>query len=90
MVLDQVKQLGSAYNKEQKWIMERKMPSFEEYMTNSVFTSCIYVMFTALVPGMKSVTPEAVDWLLSEPKIVISTAKMGRHLEDLGSHEVIK
>ncbi|KAH6774986.1 hypothetical protein C2S52_012547 [Perilla frutescens var. hirtella] len=82
-----VKQLGRAYNKEQKWIMERQMPPFEEYMTNSVITSCIYVMFVAIVPGMKSVTEEAVQWLLSEPKIVISTAKMGRTLDDLGSHE---
>ncbi|KAH6809081.1 hypothetical protein C2S51_026864 [Perilla frutescens var. frutescens] len=82
-----VKQLGRAYNQEQKWIMERQMPPFEEYMTNSVFTSCIYVMFMAFVPGMKSVTEEVVQWLLSEPKIVISTAKMGRTLEDLASHE---
>ncbi|XP_047953723.1 gamma-cadinene synthase-like [Salvia hispanica] len=82
-----VKQLGRAYNKEQKWIMERQMPGFEEYMTNSVITSCMYVMFTSLVPGMKSIDEAAVQWLLSEPKIVISTAKMGRTLEDLGSHE---
>ncbi|XP_057766270.1 tau-cadinol synthase-like [Salvia miltiorrhiza] len=82
-----VKQLGRAYNQEQKWIMERQMPSFEEYMNNSVITSCMYVMFTSLVPGMKSVNEEAVQWLLSEPKIVISTAKMGRTLEDLASHE---
>ncbi|XP_047937667.1 gamma-cadinene synthase-like [Salvia hispanica] len=82
-----VKQLGRAYNQEQKWIMERKMPGFDEYMTNSVITSCMYVMFTALVPGMKSVDEASVQWLLGEPKIVISTAKMGRTLEDLGSHE---
>ncbi|XP_057766248.1 gamma-cadinene synthase-like isoform X2 [Salvia miltiorrhiza] len=82
-----VKQLSRAYNKEQKWIMERQMPPYEEYMTNSVITSCMYVMFTALVPGMKSVNEEAVQWLLSEPKIVISIAKMGRTLDDLGSHE---
>ncbi|KAH6767619.1 hypothetical protein C2S52_018602 [Perilla frutescens var. hirtella] len=80
-------ELTRAYNKEQKWIMERQMPPFEEYMTNSVFTSCIYVMFMAFVPGMKSVTEEVVQWLLSEPKIVISTAKMGRTVEDLGSYE---
>ncbi|KAL1543029.1 gamma-cadinene synthase-like [Salvia divinorum] len=82
-----VKQLGRAYNKEQKWIMERQMPGFEEYMENSVITSCMYVMFTSLAPGMKSVDESAVQWLLGEPKIVISTAKMGRTLEDLGSHE---
>lgn len=82
-----VKQLGRAYNQEQIWLMEQRMPTFEEYMNNSVVTSCIYVMFLALVPGMESVTEQDIQWFLSEPKLVISTAKMGRHLEDLGSHE---
>ncbi|KAL8486761.1 hypothetical protein ACS0TY_023449 [Phlomoides rotata] len=82
-----VKQLVQAYNQEQIWIMEKQMPSFEEYMKNSVITGCIYMMFTALIPGIKSVTKEDIDWLLSEPKIVISTAMMGRHLQDLSSLE---
>ncbi|KAG6436922.1 hypothetical protein SASPL_101828 [Salvia splendens] len=60
-----VKQLGRAYNKEQKWIMERQMPGFEEYMTNSVITSCMYVIFTAIVAGMKSVDEASVQWLLN-------------------------
>ncbi|KAL6517591.1 hypothetical protein OROMI_033292 [Orobanche minor] len=84
---ESLKQLSRAYNIEQKWIMERNMPRYEEFMTNSVITSCIYPMFISFVPGMKSVTEEDVQWLLSEPKILISTAKMGRTLEDIGSHE---
>ncbi|EYU31464.1 hypothetical protein ABFS82_07G068000 [Erythranthe guttata] len=82
-----VKQLARAYNIEQSWIMERKMPPLEEYLKNSVITSCVFVMFTAHFPGMKSVTQETIDWLLSNPKIVVSTAMIGRHIEDLGSHE---
>ncbi|EYU31456.1 hypothetical protein ABFS82_07G067500 [Erythranthe guttata] len=82
-----VKQLARAYNIEQNWIMERKMPPLEEYLKNSVITSSIFVMFTAHFPGMKSVTQETIDWLLSNPKIVVSTAMIGRHIDDLGSHE---
>nr|QXY08399.1 putative viridiflorene synthase [Leonurus sibiricus] len=84
-----VKQLCRAYNTEQKWIMERQMPPFEVYINNSVFTSCIYFIFTALIPGIESATKEDIDWLLSEPKIVISIAKMARHLQDLASHETL-
>ncbi|PIN22639.1 cis-muuroladiene synthase [Handroanthus impetiginosus] len=84
---ESVKQLAWAYNKELKWIVKRELPSFEEYYENSVTTSCVYVMFTAHFPGMKSVTKETVDWLLSEPKIVITTAKTGRYYDDLGTHE---
>ncbi|PIN00125.1 Beta-farnesene synthase [Handroanthus impetiginosus] len=70
-----------------KWIMKRELPSFEEYYANSVITSCLFVLFTGHFPGMKSVTKETIDWLLSEPKIVITAAKTGRYYNDLGSHE---
>ncbi|KAL2231064.1 UNVERIFIED_CONTAM: Gamma-cadinene synthase, partial [Sesamum indicum] len=83
-----VKQLGRAYNKELKWFMGRQMPTFEDYFANTVYTSCIYVMFTALIPGMQSASEEIIDWLMSEPEILIATAKMGRYVEDLGTHEV--
>ncbi|KAL0435391.1 UNVERIFIED_CONTAM: Gamma-cadinene synthase [Sesamum radiatum] len=82
-----VKQLGRAYNKELKWFMGRQMPTFEDYFANTVYTSCIYVMFTALIPGVQSASEETIDWLMSEPKILIATAKMGRYVEDLGTHE---
>ncbi|XP_057766272.1 LOW QUALITY PROTEIN: gamma-cadinene synthase-like [Salvia miltiorrhiza] len=81
------KQLGIAYNQELKWVMEREMPCYEEYMKNSVITSGIYVISTALVPTSKYFNEEAIQWLLSAPKIVTSTAKLGRQLQDLASHE---
>ncbi|KAL0419573.1 UNVERIFIED_CONTAM: Cis-muuroladiene synthase [Sesamum radiatum] len=82
-----VKQLGKAYNKELKWFMGRQMPTFEDYFANTVYTSCIYVMLTVPIPGMQSASEETIDWLMSEPKILIATAKMGRYVEDLGTHE---
>ncbi|KAK4478572.1 hypothetical protein RD792_014057 [Penstemon davidsonii] len=82
-----VKQVARAYNKELKWFMGREMPTFEEYFVNTVFTSAIYVMFAAAIPGMTSASEETINWLLSEPNIIIGTAKMGRYVEDLGSHE---
>ncbi|PIN00288.1 Gamma-curcumene synthase [Handroanthus impetiginosus] len=86
--LDKVKQLAWAYKKELKWIAKQELPSFEEYYTNSLITSTVYViLIIALVPGMKSVTKETIDWLLSEPKIVITTNKMSRYYDDLGSYE---
>nr|QEV81842.1 terpene synthase 3 [Prunella vulgaris] len=82
-----VKQLCRAYNEELKWVMERQMPSFEEFMRNSVIRTSVYVMYTVFAPTMKSVTQQTLQWLLSEPKILISICTLGRHLQDLASHE---
>ncbi|KAH6816229.1 hypothetical protein C2S51_021049 [Perilla frutescens var. frutescens] len=85
--IEAMKQLGRAFGKEQKWIMEREMPIFEEYMANSQITALIYITFTAVVPGLKSTNKETLDWLLSAPQIFLSTAKSGRLLDDLASHQ---
>ncbi|XP_047948783.1 cis-muuroladiene synthase-like [Salvia hispanica] len=81
-----VQQLGKAYNEELKWLMERKVPSFQDYLRNSEITSCIYIMFAATIPGLKSVTQQTIDWINTQPKLVTSTAMLGRYWDDLGSH----
>ncbi|KAK6164143.1 hypothetical protein DH2020_001007 [Rehmannia glutinosa] len=71
-----VKEICKAYNKGLKWVMGQQIPSsFEEYIANTVITSCIYVISSATIPGMKSVSKETIDWLRSVPKIVIASAK---------------
>ncbi|KAH6763724.1 hypothetical protein C2S51_014973 [Perilla frutescens var. frutescens] len=77
-----------AYNQELKWVMEGQMPSFQEYAKNSEVTSCIYIIFSGIILGLKSATKETIDWIKSEPKIAISTGMMGRYWDDIGSHEV--
>ncbi|KAK6161771.1 hypothetical protein DH2020_005152 [Rehmannia glutinosa] len=83
-----VKELCKAYNKELKWFMGEKMPSFEDYIANTMITSCLYVICSSTIPGMKSVTKETIDWMMSEPKIFKASAKVCRYLDDLGSFEV--
>lgn len=83
-----MQQLGKAYNEELKWLMERKVPSFQDYLRNSEITSCIYIMFAATIPGLKSVTQQTIDWINTQPKLVTSTAMLGRYWDDLGSHHV--
>lgn len=83
-----VQRISKAYNQDLKWFVGGEMPAFKDYLTNTAITSCVYVLCAASVPGMKSVTKETIGWLINEPKIIISSAKICRHLDNLGSHEV--
>ncbi|KAH6820629.1 hypothetical protein C2S53_020433 [Perilla frutescens var. hirtella] len=82
-----VKDICRAYYEEQKWVMQREMPSFEKYMKNSVIRSCLPMTLGSLVPGLQSVTKETIDWMLTQPKIFMSSSIIVRLLDDLGSHE---
>ncbi|KAH6831339.1 hypothetical protein C2S53_010992 [Perilla frutescens var. hirtella] len=82
-----VQQIARAYNQELKWVMERQMPSFQEYAKNSEVTSCIYIIFAGIILGLKSATKGTIGWIKSEPKIAISTGMIGRYWDDIGSHE---
>ncbi|KAI3449956.1 hypothetical protein Pfo_006621 [Paulownia fortunei] len=84
---ESVKQICRAYNKGFKWFMGGQMPTFKDYIVNSVITSCIYVLCSGTIPGLKSVTEETIDWMMSELKIIIASAKACRYLNDLGGYE---
>nr|Q49SP7.1 RecName: Full=Gamma-curcumene synthase; AltName: Full=PatTpsA [Pogostemon cablin]AAS86319.1 gamma-curcumene synthase [Pogostemon cablin] len=83
----EMKKLGRAYNQELKWVMERQLPSFEEYMKNSEITSGVYIMFTVISPYLNSATQKNIDWLLSQPRLASSTAIVMRCCNDLGSNQ---
>ncbi|KAK6141551.1 hypothetical protein DH2020_024707 [Rehmannia glutinosa] len=82
-----VKEICKAYNKGLKWCMGVQIPSFEDYIVNSRITSCVYALCSGTIPGMKYVSKETIDWLMSEPKIVIALAKVCRYLDDLSGYE---
>ncbi|KAL0435401.1 UNVERIFIED_CONTAM: Beta-farnesene synthase [Sesamum radiatum] len=81
-------QVCKAFNKVLKWAMGQvELPTFEEYFANMMVTSCVYVIVSSAIPGVKSSSKETIDWLMGEPKIVAAAAKIGRYLNDLGSYE---
>ncbi|KAL0293610.1 UNVERIFIED_CONTAM: Gamma-cadinene synthase [Sesamum calycinum] len=69
-------------------VLGGQMPTYEEYMVNTVVTSCIYVFLTVGIPGLKSASKEAIDWVMSEPnKALIASTRVCRHADDIGSDE---
>ncbi|KAL0459233.1 UNVERIFIED_CONTAM: Cis-muuroladiene synthase [Sesamum latifolium] len=69
-------------------VLGGQMPTYEEYLVNTVVTSCIYVFVTVGIPGLKSASKESIDWLMSEPnKALIASTRVCRHADDIGSDE---
>lgn len=65
------------------------MPNFDEYMENALSTSTYLVLMPSLLLGMDSATKEAFDWVMSNPKIVVASAKIGRCTDDIATYEVL-
>ncbi|KAK4419566.1 Gamma-cadinene synthase [Sesamum alatum] len=82
-----VKQLCKAYDKVQKWTIGQQIPTFEEYVANMMFTSCIYLLLASTIPGVKSASKDTIDLLTGDSKFVAASAKIGRYSNDLGSYE---
>nr|Q5SBP5.1 RecName: Full=Gamma-cadinene synthase; AltName: Full=(+)-gamma-cadinene synthase [Ocimum basilicum]AAV63787.1 gamma-cadinene synthase [Ocimum basilicum] len=82
-----IQQLARGYNQELKWVMEKQMPPFKDYLKNSEITSCIYIMFASIIPGLKSFTQEAIDWIKNEPNFAVKAGLIGRYWDDIGSHK---
>ncbi|KAL2231072.1 UNVERIFIED_CONTAM: Gamma-curcumene synthase, partial [Sesamum indicum] len=81
-----VKQIAKAYNRHTQWFLGGQMPTYEEYIANTVVTSCIYVFLTVGIPGLKFASKESIDWLMSEPnKALIASTRICRHADDIGS-----
>lgn len=66
------------------------MPNFDEYMENALSTSTYLVLMPSLLLGMDSTTKEVFDWVMSNPKVVVASAKISRYIDDVATYEVYK
>ncbi|KAL0459221.1 UNVERIFIED_CONTAM: Gamma-cadinene synthase [Sesamum latifolium] len=82
-----LKQVAKAYNQHMQWFMGGQMPTYEEYIVNTVLTSCIYAILLAIIPGIKSASQETIDWLMTEPKGLVASTRVCRYADDVGSDE---
>ena len=78
-----------AYFIEAKWLNQRYVPTFDEYISNTL-VSCGYTLLSATsFVGMGDVvTEEAFQWVLSHAKMIRASETISRLMDDLVSHEV--
>ena len=84
-----MKRQVQSYFVEAKWLNQGYTPTFDEYMSNALVSSCHIVLITASLVGMGDVvTKEAFQWLLGRGKMIRASELIGRLMDDIVSHEV--
>jgi (-)-germacrene D synthase len=84
-----MKLLVRAYFDEAKWFHQDYIPTMEEYMHVALKTSGYQMLTAVSFLGMGDiVTKEALDWIFSNPKIIIASSVIGRLMDDIKSHKV--
>ena len=80
-----------AYFQEAKWFHHKYVPTLEEYMPLALASSTHPMLATTSFDGMGGIVPkDSFEWLFSNPKMVSASAVVGRLMDDIVSHEVIK
>ena len=84
-----MKKLVKAYFEEAIWWKEKYIPTMEEYMSNALIFRGYPMLSTKSFVGMGDiVTKEVLEWVFTEPKIVIAASIINRLMDDFVSNEV--
>ncbi|KAM7506355.1 hypothetical protein LguiB_005259 [Lonicera macranthoides] len=86
--IEAFKELVRCYNVETKWMHEKYVPPFDEYMGNALITGMNFLMAITSFMSMGEVaTVEAFEWAKNKPKILVASNTVGRLMDDIMTHE---
>ena len=84
-----MKRQVQSYFVEAKWLNQGYTPTFDEYLSNALVSSCHTVLIAASLVGMGDIVTEvAFQWLLDQGKMIRASEIVGRLKDDIVSHEV--
>ncbi|KAH9625008.1 hypothetical protein KSS87_022934 [Heliosperma pusillum] len=84
-----MKRQVKAYLEEAKWLVTKKVPTMEEYISVAVPSTGYPLMAVVSLVGMgDAATEDAFLWLLSEPHVLQSVYRLCRFMDDIVSHEL--
>ncbi|KAL9232393.1 hypothetical protein vseg_007508 [Gypsophila vaccaria] len=86
---DAMKRQVKAYLEEAKWLVIKKVPTVEEYMSVAITSTGYPLMAVVSLVGMREVaTNDAFLWLISEPVALQSVYRLCRVMDDIVSHQL--
>ncbi|XP_051141784.1 gamma-cadinene synthase-like [Andrographis paniculata] len=86
-IRETLKELSRGYNQELKWFMRMEVPTLEAYYSNTIITGTVFFSCAATLLGIKSASEQVFEWLNSRPKFIKACSRVGRLLDDKGSHD---
>ncbi|XP_057962434.1 (-)-germacrene D synthase-like isoform X1 [Malania oleifera] len=85
--IEAFKEVARGYYLEAKWMNEKYVPTFEEYMGNALTTTAYHMLITASFIGMGELATKAIfHWINTKPKIVTASKIICRLMDDIVSH----
>ncbi|WCJ33076.1 Terpenoid cyclases/Protein prenyltransferases superfamily protein [Euphorbia peplus] len=83
-------ELATAYNREAIWQIERKAPSFDEYMKNGKVTSAYDILTSAFILGVENMGMKEILWVQNDPDIVVGAKLYTRFRNDISKDKMTK
>ncbi|MED6207217.1 hypothetical protein PIB30_033721 [Stylosanthes scabra] len=80
--------VAHGYFVEAKWCHEGRIPTYEEYKANGVYTSAYPTLLAVFISLVEEFATKAMlDWISKIPAILEATCIIGRILNDMASHK---
>ncbi|XVF70537.1 hypothetical protein PTKIN_Ptkin11bG0169400 [Pterospermum kingtungense] len=85
---EEVKRLALTYHVQARWMHERIMPAFDEYLENGIWSIGTMVTMAIIMMGMEEADEDAYQWLIKfDAKILRAMSILSRLYNDIQSNE---
>ncbi|XVF70538.1 hypothetical protein PTKIN_Ptkin11bG0169500 [Pterospermum kingtungense] len=85
---EEVKRLALTYHVQARWMHERIMPAFDEYLENGIRSIGTMVTMAIIMMGMEEADEDAYQWLIKfDAKILRAMSTLSRLYNDIQSNE---
>ena len=71
-----------------RWFLTKELPSFADYISNGAITIGAYLIASAGFLDMDSASEDVINWMSTNPKLMVAYSTHSRLINDYGGHKV--
>ncbi|XP_071918653.1 viridiflorene synthase-like [Coffea arabica] len=73
-----------------RWFLTKELPSFADYISNGAITIGAYLIASAGFLDMDSASEDVINWMSTNPKLMVAYSTHSRLINDYGGHKFDK